>query len=138
MAKQKTILVRRYGGPEVLEITERPVPIPNPDEVRIKVLAAGVAFGDIQLRKGVSWQSLMTKLPLVPGYDFQHRAEGVAKIHARIQGLAYVEQQREFADFLGHVALVLCACGHRFFICHRIPLMPCLSREKLQKCKIGP
>jgi hypothetical protein len=29
-----------------------PLPKPHPDEVRIKVVAAGVAFGDIQLRKG--------------------------------------------------------------------------------------
>jgi NADPH:quinone reductase-like Zn-dependent oxidoreductase len=69
MATYKTILVNHYGGPEMLELKELPLPEPAPGEIRLKVLAAGVAFGDIQLRKGVSWQSLMTKLPLVPGYD---------------------------------------------------------------------
>ncbi len=69
MTTYKTILVSRYGDPEVLELKERPLPEPAPGAIRLKGLAAGVAFGDIQLRNGVSILSLITKLPFVPGYD---------------------------------------------------------------------
>jgi NADPH:quinone reductase-like Zn-dependent oxidoreductase len=38
----KAIRVHRYGGPEVLELEEIPVPAPGPNEVLVKVAAAGV------------------------------------------------------------------------------------------------
>jgi NADPH:quinone reductase-like Zn-dependent oxidoreductase len=41
----------RFGGPEVLELAEQP-PIPDPGEVRIKVLAAGTGFTDTFIRRG--------------------------------------------------------------------------------------
>jgi NADPH:quinone reductase-like Zn-dependent oxidoreductase len=69
MTTTKTITVNRYGDLDVLEVKETPLPEPGPDEARIKVLVAGVAFGDIQLRKGVSPQALMVKRPFVPGFD---------------------------------------------------------------------
>ncbi len=40
------------GGPEVLAIVERPVPVPEPDEVLIRVAAAGVNRPDVLQRKG--------------------------------------------------------------------------------------
>jgi len=40
------------GGPEVLRVVERPVPLPGPGEVLIRVVAAGVNRPDILQRKG--------------------------------------------------------------------------------------
>ncbi len=40
------------GGPEVLTIVERPVPVPEPGEVLIRVAAAGVNRPDVLQRKG--------------------------------------------------------------------------------------
>ena len=40
------------GGPEVLRLVERPVPVPGPDEVLIRVAAAGVNRPDVLQRKG--------------------------------------------------------------------------------------
>lgn len=40
------------GGPEVLRPAIGPVPVPKPDEVLIRVLAAGVNRPDVQQRKG--------------------------------------------------------------------------------------
>ena len=40
------------GGPEVLRVVERPVPVPGPDEVLIRVAAAGVNRPDVLQRKG--------------------------------------------------------------------------------------
>lgn len=41
------------GGPEVLALAEVPLPTPQPDEVLIRVAAAGVNRPDIQQRKGL-------------------------------------------------------------------------------------
>jgi len=49
----KTIVVRRTGGPEVLELAEQPTPRPGPGEVLVRVEAAGVNFIDIYNRSGV-------------------------------------------------------------------------------------
>ena len=40
------------GGPEVVQPTQRPVPVPGPREVLIRHLAAGVNFPDVMQRKG--------------------------------------------------------------------------------------
>jgi NADPH2:quinone reductase len=41
------------GGPDVLRLTQRPVPEPGPNEVLIRHLAAGVNFPDVMQRKGL-------------------------------------------------------------------------------------
>jgi putative PIG3 family NAD(P)H quinone oxidoreductase len=41
------------GGPEVLEPVERPVPVPGPGEVLIRVAAAGVNRPDVMQRRGL-------------------------------------------------------------------------------------
>src|SRR6266511_3935918 len=49
----KAVEISAPGGPEVLKLTERPVPQPKPTEVLIKVAAAGVNGPDIVQRKGL-------------------------------------------------------------------------------------
>jgi NADPH:quinone reductase len=49
----KAIVIARPGGPEVLEMTERPIPQPGPGEVLIKIKAAGVNRPDIAQRMGL-------------------------------------------------------------------------------------
>jgi NADPH2:quinone reductase len=48
----KAIVITQPGGPEVLQLTERPVPAYNANEVLIKVMAAGVNRPDVAQRKG--------------------------------------------------------------------------------------
>lgn len=48
----RAVVVRSYGGPEVLEISEVPVPAAGPGELRIKVAAAAVNPVDAQTRSG--------------------------------------------------------------------------------------
>jgi NADPH:quinone reductase-like Zn-dependent oxidoreductase len=65
----QNISVSRFGGPEVMELTEQPtIPDPGPDEVRIKVLAAGTGFTDIFIRRG-RYPDYKGPLPFTPGYD---------------------------------------------------------------------
>jgi NADPH:quinone reductase-like Zn-dependent oxidoreductase len=51
--KSLHIIVRRLGGPEVLETLEREVPEPARGEARVCVFAAGVSFADLLMREGV-------------------------------------------------------------------------------------
>jgi NADPH:quinone reductase-like Zn-dependent oxidoreductase len=47
----KAIVFRRYGGPDVLEITDVPSPEPRNGEVLINVCATTVCSGDLRLRR---------------------------------------------------------------------------------------
>lgn len=59
--------ITRLGGPEVLQWIEDEIPVPAAGEVRVKVLAAGVAYADLLMRKGLYPGA--PKLPFAPGYD---------------------------------------------------------------------
>ncbi|HEX4849832.1 MAG TPA: NAD(P)H-quinone oxidoreductase [Puia sp.] len=48
----KSIIITKFGGPEVLKLQERPMPVPADDEVLIKIHAAGINRPDIIQRKG--------------------------------------------------------------------------------------
>lgn len=65
--KSLRIVVRRHGGPEVLETVQEEAPEPGRGEVRVRVLAAGVSFADLLMREGVHPER--TPLPYTPGWD---------------------------------------------------------------------
>jgi len=48
----KTIVITKPGGPDVLEMQERPMPVPGSNEVLIKIMTAGVNRVDILQRAG--------------------------------------------------------------------------------------
>jgi NADPH:quinone reductase len=48
----KAIRIEEYGGPETLRLGNLELPDPGPGEVHIKLLAAGLNFVDVHLRRG--------------------------------------------------------------------------------------
>ena len=60
----KSILVREYGEPDVLEVADMPVPEPSVGQVRIKTAFTSVNFADIKARRGGA-----PTLPFTPGLD---------------------------------------------------------------------
>src|SRR5215203_6176286 len=46
------IAIRAPGGPEMLVPEERPVPVPGPGEILVRVAAAGVNRPDVRQRQG--------------------------------------------------------------------------------------
>jgi NADPH:quinone reductase-like Zn-dependent oxidoreductase len=62
----RRVIVGRRGGPDVLGLHEEPLPLPRAGEVRVKVLAAGVAFADVLMREGMYPG---VRVPFTPGYD---------------------------------------------------------------------
>ena len=63
----KRVVADHFGGPEVLRVVEDEIPRPGPDEVRIRVLAAGVSLTDAQLRAGTYLG--VPNPPFTPGYE---------------------------------------------------------------------
>ena len=49
----RQIIVTSTGGPEVLSLRQVPVPAPKPDEIRIRLVAAGLNFIDVYHRTGL-------------------------------------------------------------------------------------
>jgi NADPH2:quinone reductase len=49
--KHHRVVVTRHGGPEVLQAVEEDLPEPQPGEVRVRVLAAGVSGYDLMFRR---------------------------------------------------------------------------------------
>lgn len=61
------IIVTHYGGPDALQVIEEECPEPKNGEVRVRVLAAGVALPDIMAREGVHPET--PQVPFTPGWD---------------------------------------------------------------------
>jgi NADPH2:quinone reductase len=63
----KAILVREFGGPEVLKLEEIPTPRPAPGQVLVRIHAVGVNPYDTYMRNGV--YAIKPPLPYTPGSD---------------------------------------------------------------------
>src|ERR1700724_854898 len=61
----RAIQMTEFGGPEVLTLSELPMPVPGPEEVLIRVTLAGLNFADTHTRTNSYVQK--AELPLVPG-----------------------------------------------------------------------
>jgi NADPH2:quinone reductase len=79
----KTMIMRRTGGPDVLEAVDAARPVPGPGQVLIAARAIGVGWPDILIRKGVyKW---MPPLPTSPGSDL---TGVIVEIGAGVDGIA--------------------------------------------------
>jgi NADPH:quinone reductase-like Zn-dependent oxidoreductase len=63
----RAVVITRHGGPEVLQVQERPDPQPGPGQVLIDVKAAGINFADLMARLGLYPDA--PKPPCVVGYE---------------------------------------------------------------------
>ena len=83
----RAIQISRFGGPEVLEVADIPVPAVKPGQVLVKMAFAGVNFTDIYRRSGhyAASPTYPTPLPYVLGVE---GSGTVAQIGDGVSGLA--------------------------------------------------
>ena len=68
-ATMKAAAIDRFGPPSILKLHTLPVPAPGPNEVLIRLHAAGVGVWDASVRDG-SWRPFgQPRFPLIPGTD---------------------------------------------------------------------
>lgn len=101
------IQLQAPGGAEVLELVRRPLPQPQPGEVRIKALAIGVGSADTLIRSGrYMW---MPPLPAVPGNEMAGVVEAVgANADPALLGTRVLVSSRELPQRGGCYAQALC------------------------------
>jgi NADPH2:quinone reductase len=80
--KYKRLIVTHYGGPDALQVIEEQCPEPKQDEVRVRVLAAGVSLPDLMMREGIHPET--PRLPFTPGWDL---IGVVDRIGSRLSGI---------------------------------------------------
>jgi len=69
MKTMKAVVIRSYGGREVLAVKDLPVPVNGEDELLVKVHGAGINPIDWKVRAGYLKEMLPYTLPLIPGWD---------------------------------------------------------------------
>ena len=97
--RYKSVMATERGGPEVLQVVDNDLRLPQPGESRVKILASPVCLPDIQARYGHT--PIAPKVPFVPGYAFVGIVDAVgqdvtsASVGDRVAGLtisgAYAE-----------------------------------------------
>jgi NADPH:quinone reductase-like Zn-dependent oxidoreductase len=73
----RAVVLTGTGGPEVLQVQERPDPPVGPGEIRIAVRAAGINFADTLARIGLYPDA--PKTPCVLGYEVAGEVESVGE-----------------------------------------------------------
>src|SRR5262245_1969588 len=78
----RAVTFSKFGGPEVLEVSDLPVPQPGPGEVRIRVAAATVNPTDISFRSGRQAAQLTgtgAQPPYIPGMELAGVVDAVGE-----------------------------------------------------------
>ncbi len=63
----RAVLIRRHGGPDVLEHADVPTPAPGPGQVLVRLRAAALNHADIAVRAG--WAHFGASLPMILGIE---------------------------------------------------------------------
>jgi NADPH:quinone reductase-like Zn-dependent oxidoreductase len=96
----RDIVITRHGGPEVMEVRERPTPEPGPGEVRIRVKAAGVNFADILARMGLYPDA--PPPPMVAGYEVSGYVDAIGPGPTRHETGRHVLAVTRFGGYADH------------------------------------
>jgi NADPH:quinone reductase len=67
--RNRVVRVSRFGDPEGLEVVDAPLPEAGRGEVRVRVLASGLEYTDVVIRRHLYPQTMRRQPPFVLGYD---------------------------------------------------------------------
>ena len=66
--RNRVVQVRRFGDADGLEVVDAPLPTAGRGEVRVRVLASGVEYTDVLIRRHLYPQTMRRRPPFVMGY----------------------------------------------------------------------
>ena len=95
----KAIVITRFGGPEVLEVSDMPEPVPSLGQEVVKVEAGGLNFADVMTAKG--GYPGTPKPPLIAGREFsgQRQSDG-QRVMGYTQWAAFAERTAARSNLL--------------------------------------
>ena len=99
----KAIIIRQFGGPEVLEFADIPAPEVGAGEALVRVAAASVNPIDIMERAGLTKDFNPIKLPYVPGWDLSGT---VVRVGPGVDGVSVGDK---VLAWVSHTYAELCA-----------------------------
>lgn len=67
--RNQVVRLKRYGNPDELEVADAPLLAARRGEVRVRVLASGVEYTDVAIRRHLYPQTMFRRPPFVMGYD---------------------------------------------------------------------
>jgi NADPH:quinone reductase-like Zn-dependent oxidoreductase len=98
----RVVVITKHGAPDVMQVQERPDPVPGRGEVRIEVAAAGVNFADIMARIGLYPDA--PKPPCVIGYEV---AGTIVELGPGVEGLTHGQRVMAGSRFNGYASQVV-------------------------------
>jgi NADPH:quinone reductase-like Zn-dependent oxidoreductase len=102
----RAVVITKHGGPDVLQVQERPDPPLAAGQVRIDVAAAGINFADVMARMGLYADA--PKTPCVVGYEV---AGTVLELGEGVEGLNHGQRVFAGTQFGGYASQVVAAAG---------------------------
>lgn len=95
----KAIKIYEFGGPEVMKIADAECPVPQADQILVKMYASGVNPADYVVRQGGNEiLKPFLKLPLVPGLDGAGEVEAAG---SAVTGFKKGDKVYGIPDFMG-------------------------------------
>jgi NADPH:quinone reductase-like Zn-dependent oxidoreductase len=91
----RAAVLRRYGGPEVLELEEVATPTPGPNQLLIRMRGSSVNPVDAAIRQGALRAFVRLELPAVLGVDYAGVVEAVG---GEVRGFAVGDEVFGFID----------------------------------------
>ncbi len=107
------VQITQYGGDEVLELVELPIPTPGPDDVLVKIRAAGLNYYDIKVRNGWLQRFFPLQFPHTLGNDFAGDVVAVGENVTgfeegdRVYGMITVFHGGTYAEYLSVPAAII-------------------------------
>jgi NADPH:quinone reductase-like Zn-dependent oxidoreductase len=111
----KAIRMHAFGGPDVLQLDELPIPTVASDEVLIKVCAASINPVDYKIRAGKFSLAQPNELPKILGRDISGVIERVGKAvtQFRSDDAVYVLLDRDHGGYAEYVAIKAALCARK-------------------------
>jgi NADPH:quinone reductase-like Zn-dependent oxidoreductase len=98
----RAVVITKHGGPNVLEVQERPDPPLGAGQVRIDVAASGINFADVMARMGLYPDA--PKTPCVVGYEV---AGTILELGEGVHGLTPGQRVLAGTEFNGYASQVV-------------------------------